>query len=75
MLTLKRRYTCEWAVLITMDQLPLLPRHVNTRLRHVSLEERNNKLATLAVESIGRLGVDVTKLLDQLAASVVGAWG
>ena len=39
---------------------------------HVSFDERNHKLATLAVESFGRLGAEGSKFVDQLAASVVG---
>ena len=39
---------------------------------HVSFDERSHKLATLAVESFGRLGVEGSKFIDQLAASVVG---
>ena len=38
----------------------------------VSFDERSHKLATLAVESFGRLGVEGSKFIDQLAASVVG---
>ena len=39
---------------------------------HVSFDERSHKLATLAVESFGRLGVEGSNFIDQLAASVVG---
>ena len=42
------------------------------RLGHVSFDERSHKLATLAVESFGRLGVEGSNFIDQLAASVVG---
>ena len=42
------------------------------RLGHVSFDERSHKLATLAVESFGRLGVEDSSFIDQLAASVVG---
>ena len=38
----------------------------------MSFDERNHKLATLAVESFGRLGAEGSKFVDQLAASVVG---
>ena len=38
---------------------------------HVSFDERSHKLATLSVESFGRLGVEGSKFIDQLAASVV----
>ena len=38
----------------------------------MSLDERSHKLATLAVESFGRLGVEGSNFIDQLAASVVG---
>ena len=38
----------------------------------MSLDERSHKLATLAVESFGRLGVEGNNFIDQLAASVVG---
>ena len=75
MQTRRRRYTCEEAVLITMDQLPLPPRRarVNTTLvRDMSFDERSHKLATLAVESFGRLGVEGSNFIDQPAASVVG---
>ena len=37
----------------------------------VSLDERSHKLATLAVENFGRLGVGGSNFIDQLAASVV----
>ena len=36
----------------------------------VSFDERSHTLATLAVESVGRLGVEGSKFIDQLAASV-----
>ena len=39
---------------------------------HVSFDERSHTLATLAVESFGRLGVEGSNFIDQLAASVVG---
>ena len=39
---------------------------------HVSFDERSHKIATLAVESFGRLGVEGRNFIDQLAASVVG---
>ena len=42
------------------------------RPRHVSFDERSHKLVTLAVESFGRLGVEGSKLIDQLAATVMG---
>ena len=38
----------------------------------MSFDERSHKLATLAVESFGRLGVEGSNFIDQLAASVVG---
>ena len=38
----------------------------------MSFDERSHKLATLAVESFGRLGVEGSNSIDQLAASVVG---
>ena len=38
----------------------------------MSFDERSHKLATLAVESVGRLGVEGSNFIDQLAASVVG---
>ena len=63
--TQKRRCSCEEEVLIMMDQLPLPSRRVsvNTTLvqnscQQVLLDERSYKLATLAVESRGRLGVE-----------------
>ena len=46
----------------------------DARPGHVSFEEGSHKLATLAVESFGRLGVEGSKFIDQLAACVVGAW-
>ena len=39
---------------------------------HASFDARSQKLAALAVESFGRLGVKGSKFIDQLAASVVG---
>ena len=42
------------------------------RLGHASYDERCHKLATVAVEIFGRLGVECSKFIDQLAASVVG---
>ena len=42
------------------------------RLGHVSFDEWSHKLATLAMESFGRLGVEGSKFIDQLTASVVG---
>ena len=39
---------------------------------HVSFDERSHKLATLAVETFGRLGVEGSNFIDQLPASVVG---
>eukprot|EP00904_Undaria_pinnatifida_P006116 jgi/Undpi1/2634/HiC_scaffold_13.g06013.m1 len=38
----------------------------------VSVDERSYKLATLAVENIGRLGKEGSDLIDQVAASIVG---
>ena len=38
----------------------------------MSFDERSHKLATLAVESFGRFGVEGSNFIDQLAASVVG---
>ena len=38
----------------------------------VSFDERSYKLATLAVESFGRLGKEGSELIDQVAASIVG---
>ena len=37
-----------------------------------TFDERSHKLATLAVDSFGRLGVEGSNFIDQLAASVVG---
>ena len=42
---------------------------------YVPFDERSHKLATSAVESFGRLGVEGSKFIDQLAASVVGERG
>ena len=39
----------------------------------VSFDERNYKLATLEVESFGRLGKKGSDLIDQVTASIVGA--
>ena len=36
---------------------------------HASFDEQSHKLATLAVESFGRLGVEGSNFIDQLAAS------
>ena len=47
-------------------------RQYYVRPGHVCYDERSQKLATLAVESFGRLGVEGSKFIDQLAASVVG---
>ena len=38
----------------------------------MSFDERSHTLATFAVESSGRLGVEGNNFVDQLAASVVG---
>ena len=38
----------------------------------MSFDERSYKLATLAVESFGRLGKEGSDLIDQVAASIVG---
>ena len=38
----------------------------------MSFDERSHKHATLAVENFGRLGVEGSNFIDQLAASVVG---
>ena len=38
----------------------------------MSFDERRHKLATLAVENFGRLGVEGSNFIDQLAASVAG---
>ena len=38
----------------------------------VSFDERSYKLATLAVESFGRLGKEGSGLIDQISASIVG---
>ena len=45
------------------------------RPRHVSFDERNHKLSTLAVENFGRLGVEGRNFIDELDASVVGGRG
>ena len=42
------------------------------RTGHVSFDERSHELATIAPESFGRLGLEGSKFIDQLAASVVG---
>ena len=39
---------------------------------HVSFDERSDKLTPFAVESFGRLGVEGSYFIEQLAASVVG---
>ena len=38
----------------------------------MSFDERSHKLTTLAVENFGRLGVEGSNFIDQLAASVAG---
>ena len=38
----------------------------------MSFDKRNHKLATFAMESFGRLEVEGSNFIDQLAASVVG---
>ena len=45
------------------------------RPRHVSFDEQNPTLATLAVEGFGRLGVEGSAFIDLLAASVLGGGG
>ena len=47
-------------------------RQYYARPGHVFFDERSHKLATLAVESFGHLGVEGSNFIDQLAASVVG---
>ena len=42
---------------------------------HVSFDEPSHKLGPLSVESFGRLGAEGSKLIDQLAASVVEGGG
>ena len=39
---------------------------------HVSFDERSHKLTTFVEESFGRLGVEASYFIYQLAASVVG---
>ena len=39
---------------------------------HVFFDERSHNLSTLAVESFGRVGVEGSNFVDQLATSVVG---
>lgn len=73
----KRRYTCEEAVLVTIDQppLPLRRASVNTKLvRGVHpLTNGATNVAALAVESFRCLGVEGSNFMDdQLTASVVG---
>ena len=67
MQTRRRRYTCEEAVLITMDQLPLPPRRasVNTTLVRDMCPSTNGAInLPLAVESFGRLGVEGSNFTD-----------
>ena len=47
-------------------------RTYNARPGQVSFDERSYKLATLAVESFGRLGKEGSDLIDQVTASMVG---
>ena len=47
-------------------------RNQYARPGQVSFDERSYKLATLAVESFGRLGKEGSDLIDQVAASIVG---
>ena len=47
-------------------------RQLYARPGHVSFDERSHKLATLAVESFERLGVEDIKFIGQLAPSVMG---
>ena len=49
-----------------------LKRNHYARPGQVSFDERCYKLATLAVESFGRLGKEGSDLIDQVAASIVG---
>lgn len=42
---------------------------LNAHVEDLSLDERSNKLVTLAVESFGRLG---SELFDELTTTVVG---
>ena len=44
----------------------------DARPGQVSFDERSNKLATLAVESFGRLGKEGSDLIDHVAAIIVG---
>ena len=46
-------------------------RQHHARPGHVSFDVRSHKHATSAVESFGRLGVEGSNFMDQLAASVV----
>ena len=45
------------------------------RLGQVSFDERSYKLATLAVESFGRLGREGSEQIDHVAGSIVGGTG
>ena len=60
--TLKRRCTREEAVPTVMDRLPLSPRRAGantTLVRGMCLStKRGHKLTSVAVEMIGRLGVE-----------------
>ena len=47
-------------------------RNPYARPGHVFFDERSYKLATLAVESFGRLGKEGSGLMDQVAASIIG---
>ena len=47
-------------------------RQHDARPGHVSLDERSFKLATLAVESFGRLGEEGYEFIDELAAHAAG---
>ena len=44
-----------------------------SRPGHVSFDEQSHKLTTLSLESFGRLGVEGSNVIDQLATRVLEA--
>ena len=70
MQTHKRRYTCEDGSAASISEAR--KRQHYARPGYVSFDEWSHKNSTLAVESFGRLGVEGSNFIDQLADSVVG---
>ena len=67
-----RKIACVYVACLRFIHRLLKQQILESRLGHVSFDERRHKLATLAVESFGCLGVEGSNLINQLADRVVG---